>query len=96
MLDHEQPAMVFLLGTDESRAIGERVLKLAHDQGTRLINYDFADYGDLHPLLAPFVLMVPLQWFAVYSALLRGITDLDEQVYMGRRVLAQGQGVTWP
>jgi fructoselysine 6-phosphate deglycase len=96
MLEHEQPAMVFLLGTDESRAVGERVLKLAQDQGARVITYDFADYGDLHPLLAPFVLMVPLQWFAVYSALLRGITDLDERVYMGRGVLAQGQGVTWP
>ena len=96
MLEHEQPAMLFLLGTDESRAVGERVLKLAQTQGARVITYDFADYGDLHPLLAPFVLMVPLQWFAVYSALLRGITDLDERVYMGRGVLAQGQGVTWP
>jgi len=96
MLEHEQPVMAFLLGTDESRAIGERVLKLAQDQGARVITYDFADYGDLHPLLAPFVLMVPLQWFAVYSALVRGITDLDERVYMGRGVLAQGQGVTWP
>jgi fructoselysine-6-P-deglycase FrlB-like protein len=96
MLEHEQPAMLFLLGTDESRAVGERVLKLAQDQGARVITYDFADYGELHPLLAPFVLMVPLQWFAVYSALLRGITDLDERVYMGRGVLAQGQGVTWP
>ena len=96
MLEHEQPAMLFLLGTDESRAVGERVLKLAQTQGARVITYDFADYGDLHPLLAPFVLMVPLQWFAVYSALLRGITDLDERVYMGRGVLAQGQGGTWP
>ncbi len=96
MLDHEKPAMVFLLGTDESRVVGERVLKLAQDQGARVISYDFANYGDLHPLLAPFVLMVPLQWFAVYSALMRGITDLDARVYMGRGVLAQGQGVTWP
>ena len=76
--------------------VGERVLTLAQTQGASVLVYDFADYGDLHPLLAPFVLMVPLQWFAVYSALLRGITDLDERVYMGRGVLAQGQGVTWP
>lgn len=96
MFDRAKPAMVFLLGTDESRAIGERVYKLAQSQGARVIAYDFAEYGALDPLLAPFVLMVPLQWFAVYSALLRGITDLDERAFMGRGLLAKGQGVTWP
>ena len=96
MLEHEKPAMVFLLGTDESRAVGERVLELAQAQNDRIITYDFADYGDLHPLLAPFVLHVPLQWFAVYSALMRGITDLDARVYMGRGIMGQGAGVTWP
>ena len=96
MLEHKDPAMVFLLGTDESRTVGERVIELAQAQNARLITYDFADYGSLHPMLAPFVLMVPLQWFAVYSALMRGITDLDERVYMGRGLMAQGQGVTWP
>jgi hypothetical protein len=39
---------------------------------------------------------VPLQWFTVYSALLRGITDLDERVFMGHRVLATGPDATWP
>ncbi len=96
MLELEKPAMVFLLGTDESRAMSARVLKLAQEQGSRVIIYDFANYDDLHPMLAPFVLMVPLQWFAVYSALLRGITDLDERVYMGQGIMGQGQGVTWP
>ncbi|MDX6567150.1 MAG: fructoselysine 6-phosphate deglycase, partial [Gaiellales bacterium] len=57
--------------------------------------FDVADYPGLHPLLAPFVLKVPLQWFVVYSALLRGIDDLDERVLMGRNVLAAG-GATWP
>jgi hypothetical protein len=39
---------------------------------------------------------VPLQWFAVYSALRRGITDLDERVFMGRGLLNQGARTTWP
>jgi hypothetical protein len=40
--------------------------------------------------------MIPLQWFAVYSALLRGITDLDERVFMGRGLMSKGEGITWP
>ena len=58
--------------------------------------FDAARYGDFHPILAPFILMIPLQWFAVWSTLMRGITDLDERVLMGRGVLGKGKGVTWP
>lgn len=96
MFDREQPAMVLLIGTDESRPIVERVRDLCSAHGARLLIYDMADYPGVHPLLAPFVLMIPLQWFAVWSALLRGITDLDERVLMGRGILGRGQGITWP
>lgn len=96
MLDKHQPAMVFLLGTDASRPTAERVLETVKQAGAKTIVYDMADYPDLHPLLAPFVLMVPLQWFIVYSTLLRGITDLDERVFMGRGLLGKGDQVTWP
>ena len=40
--------------------------------------------------------MIPLQWFAVYSAFMRGITDLDERVLMGRGIMGKGEGITWP
>lgn len=96
MLWREKPAMVFLIGTDESRPIVERVYQVAMTNGAKILRYDLADYGDIHPLLAPFVLMIPLQWFAVYSALLRGITDLDERVFMGRGILGQGNQIIWP
>lgn len=96
MLDREKPTLVFLLGTDESRAISERVLNLARSSGARAIIYDMADYPDVHPLLAPFVLMITLEWFAVYSSLLRGITDLDQRVFMGQGKLSQGARATWP
>jgi fructoselysine-6-P-deglycase FrlB-like protein len=96
MLEQRRPAMVFLLGRDESRSMGERVLEMARQRGAKTIVYDMANYPDVHPLLAPFVLMVPLQWFAVYSALMRGITDLDERVFMGRGILGAGRQVTWP
>ena len=96
MLDREKPTFVILLGTDESRPLVERVRDLVQMNGAHTLSYDLADYPGVHPLLAPFVLMIPLQWFAVYSALLRGITDLDERVFMGRGVLGKGKGVTWP
>jgi fructoselysine-6-P-deglycase FrlB-like protein len=95
MLERQRADMVFLLGTDESRAMTQRSLDFARSQGATVIVYDAADYPDLHPLLSPFVLKVGLQWLVVHSALLRGITDLDERVYMGHRVLAQG-GARWP
>jgi len=96
MLEREKPAIVMLLGTDESRPLLERVRDLVQSTGAHLLTYDLADYPGVHPLLAPFVLMIPLQWFAVYSALLRGITDLDERVFMGRGIMGKGEGVTWP
>ncbi len=108
MLDREKPVMVFLVGTDETRSMSERVMATAHEGGARVIAFDYQEYaeaagcgsgcknGVADPLLAPFVLMVPLQWFAVYSALLRGITDLDERVLMGRGKMGKGKGVTWP
>ncbi len=95
MLERQRPDMSFLLGTDESRSLTERSLEVARTRGANTFVFDAADYEGLHPLLAPFVLKVPLQWFVVYSALLRGIDDLDERVLMGRNVLAEG-GATWP
>jgi fructoselysine-6-P-deglycase FrlB-like protein len=96
MLERQKADMVFLLGTDESRGMTERSIAVARDGGAHVIVFDAAEYPDVHPLLTPFVLLVPLQWFVVYGALLRGITDLDERVLMGRRVLATGPDATWP
>ena len=73
----------------------QRAIDVAQSAGARVLVIDAADY-DVHPLLAPFVLLVPLQWFTVHSALIRGITDLDERVFMGRRLLAAGPDATWP
>jgi fructoselysine-6-P-deglycase FrlB-like protein len=95
-LERSRLDIVALLGTDETRAVTQRSIDIAAANGARVLVLDAADYRGLHPLLAPFVLLVPLQWFTVHSALLRGITDLDERVFMGRRVLAAGPDATWP
>lgn len=95
MFDRERPAIVILKGTDESRPVVERVEQLCAGR-SHLLTFDVAKYSDVHPLLAPFVLMIPLQWFAVWGSLMRGITDLDERVLMGRGIMGQGKGITWP
>jgi fructoselysine-6-P-deglycase FrlB-like protein len=96
MLDRNQPAMVILKGTDESRPVVERVCEIALKLKAKLIVYDSKSYPGFHPLLAPFVLMIPLQWFAVYSSVLRGITDLDQRALMGKGLLGKGKEITWP
>lgn len=95
-LERSRLDVVALLGTDASRAMTQRAIAIAEANGARVLTFDAADWDGLHPQLAPFLLLVPLQWFTVHSALLRGITDLDERVYMGHRVLATGPDATWP
>lgn len=96
MLNSEKPAVVLLKGTDESRKIVDRVQTICESNGARVMVFDLEKYPDVHPLLAPFALMIPLQWFAVWSSLMRGIKDMDERVLMGRGIMGQGKGVTWP
>jgi fructoselysine-6-P-deglycase FrlB-like protein len=96
MLERQRPDMVFLVGTDESRELTQRALDVSQEHGGRTLVFDAADYADLHPLLTPFVLLVPVQWFTVCSALLRGISDLDDRVFMGRGILSRGEVATWP
>ena len=85
-------AMV-LLGTDESRRVTQGTLDFLEGRGARTLVYDAAEYGEIHPLLTPLVLNSVTQWFVVYSAILRGITDLDARVFMGHGVLTDAP---WP
>ncbi len=94
--ERQRPDMVFLVGTDASRDMTLRGIDLVRRAGARTLVYDAADLPAVHPQLTPLVLLIPLQWFTVYSALLRGITDLDERVFMGHRILATGPDATWP
>jgi fructoselysine-6-P-deglycase FrlB-like protein len=95
MLERQRPDLVFLVGTDESRAQTLATLAFAREHGARTAVFDASSLPAVHPLLTPFVLKVALQWFIVYGALLRGIDDLDARVYMGHGVLA-GKDAAWP
>ncbi|HEX2528042.1 MAG TPA: SIS domain-containing protein [Geminicoccus sp.] len=90
-----KPDMMFFLGKDQSRETTEMVLRFCEKQGARTVVYDANDYGDVHPLLAPLVTNSLTQYFTVYSAILRGITDLDPRVFMGHGVL-NAAGASWP
>lgn len=94
-LERLRGTFVALLGTDASREVTLRTIEFCESNGSRVMIYDAADFGDVHPLLTPIVMNSHTQWLIVYSAILRGITDLDDRVFMGRHVLASG-GAQWP
>lgn len=94
-LERVRAQFVVLLGTDASRDMTLRTIAFCRDNRSDVLVYDAADLGDVHPLLTPLVLNSHTQWLIVYSAILRGITDLDERVFMGHNVLATG-GASWP
>jgi fructoselysine-6-P-deglycase FrlB-like protein len=94
-LERTRGTFVVLLGTDASRDITLRAIEFCEANGSQVMTYDAADFGDVHPLLTPIVMNSHTQWLIVYSAILRGITDLDERVFMGRNILAS-DGALWP
>jgi fructoselysine 6-phosphate deglycase len=94
-LERIRPDFIFLLGTDESRDLTLRTMEFCRPRASRFLAYDAAEFGDVHPLLTPLVMNSVTQWLIVYSALLRGILDLDERVFMGHGVLASGDSA-WP
>jgi fructoselysine-6-P-deglycase FrlB-like protein len=94
-LERLRADFIVLLGTDESRDLTQRTIDFCRAQGSDVLVYDAADFGEVHPLLTPLVMNSHAQWLIVYSAILRGITDLDTRVFMGHHVLASG-GAIWP
>jgi fructoselysine 6-phosphate deglycase len=95
-LERLRPDVMALLGTDDSRGLTQRAIDFCRDRGAQVLIYDAAEFGDeVHPLLTSMVMNSHIQWFVVYSAILRGITDLDDRVFMGRNILAAG-GAGWP
>lgn len=94
-LERMRATFLVLLGTDASRDVTSRTIDFCSSQGSEVLIYDAAEFGDIHPLLTPLAMNAVTQWLTVYSAILRGITDLDDRVFMGHNVLAAG-GARWP
>ena len=93
VLHDQQPTLLALLGTDESRPIAAGVVNFWRAHGGLVVVIDAADQPTMHPLLTPILLNPITQWFVAWSAAARGITDLDERVYMGKGLFSSGR---WP
>jgi fructoselysine 6-phosphate deglycase len=75
---------IFLLGTDASRHTTERALNFVKRYDSEVITFDYAELGQgLHPLLAPMVLFVPLEWFCYYLAIYKDHNPDDRRYYGG-------------
>ena len=65
--------LIFLDADLESDEITKRAIATAQDElEAKTIIYKLGDYADVNKLLAPFVLVVPLEWFVYYLAHFNG------------------------
>jgi len=75
---------IFLLGTDETRHTTQRALDFVCRYDPDVIVFDYAELGQgLHPLLAPMVLFVPLEWFCYYLAIYKDHNPDNRRYYGG-------------
>ncbi len=75
---------VFMLGTDESRHTTERTIDFVKKFSDDYIVFDYKDLNvDLHPMLAPMVLFVPLEYFYYYLAVSKDHNPDDRRYYGG-------------
>jgi fructoselysine 6-phosphate deglycase len=75
---------VFLLGTDGSRHTTERALNFVKRYDQEVIVFDYAELGEgLHPMLAPMVMFVPLEWFCYYLSIYKDHNPDDRRYYGG-------------
>lgn len=75
---------VFLIGTDESRATTERAINFVKKLTDDYIVFDYKDLNcDLHPMLAPMVLFVPLEYFYYYLSISKDHNPDDRRYYGG-------------
>lgn len=75
---------VFMLGTDESRHTTERTINFVKQLTEDYIVFDYADFNcGLHPMLAPMVLFVPLEYFYYYLSISKDHNPDDRRYYGG-------------
>lgn len=75
---------IFLLGTDPSREITERTLNFVKRYTSDVITFDYAELGEgLHPMLAPMILFVPMEWFSYYLSIYKDHNPDDRRYYGG-------------
>lgn len=75
---------VFLLNTDETYHTTRRALDFVKRYTKDVIVFDYAELsGGLHPLLAPMVMFVPMEWFSYYLSIYKDHNPDDRRYYGG-------------
>jgi fructoselysine 6-phosphate deglycase len=75
---------LFLLGTDASRPVTERALNFVRRYDPDVVVFDYAELGQgLHPMLAPMVMFVALEWFCYYLSIYKDHNPDDRRYYGG-------------
>lgn len=60
--------IIFLDSDSEADVLTKKAINFANTIETKSIIYNLKDYADINNLLAPFVLVIPLEWFVYYLA----------------------------
>ncbi len=75
---------VFLLNTDETYHTTRRALDFVKRYTRDVIVFDYAELSKgLHPLLAPMVMFVPMEWFSYYLSIYKDHNPDDRRYYGG-------------
>lgn len=64
--------VVFLKSGDDFDDATDRAIKFCKDLEVNTIVFDLNDYADIDPLLTPFALIIPLEWFIYHLSIYNG------------------------
>ncbi|MGB9979867.1 SIS domain-containing protein [Methanobacterium sp.] len=64
--------IVFLNADYPGDEMTTRSIEFCEKLGTKSLVYNMQDYSDMHPLMSPFSLVIPLEWFIYYLAHFNG------------------------
>jgi len=64
--------IVFLNADYPGDDMTHRSIEFCEKLGVKSLVYNMKDYSDMHPLMSPFALVVPLEWFIYYLAHFNG------------------------
>ncbi|MDR2966566.1 MAG: SIS domain-containing protein [Methanobacteriaceae archaeon] len=64
--------LIFLDSDYPSDEITKKVIEFSKNLDSKILVYKLQDYADINPLLSPFILVIPLEWFIYYLAHFNG------------------------
>ena len=72
LIERVEENVTVLFLKSSSNNITNEAMKICDGLKVNSIVFDLEDYADIDPLLAPFILVIPLEWFIYYLADLNG------------------------